>query len=417
MSAEEDSMHGDAALPERGPLDTAREDGKSTGLHTKGAAALYNAVEEYLRQLLGSAEEIGRELECCMSSTYQSNRSLAIGYCRALQWQLRPVVRIGQIDLDVLAGYGVAPASLLSMLSRGILGEDFPRATRWLWSLLDDLPEGIWAGKERPTESLLGGWQKATELLRGCLESNLPRSRQQCGIELPKPELSAETAARPAVADPPGPRPEHVAERGRPMAQATSSGDENQAGGPPKQATDRTRSPKRKWTQKGVDEAIREYKAAGGRPARYAELREAVKKGNKGAKKEARKIFGRNAIAKHLRCSTVLVSRSEVWVGIAKEMGIPLNRERPKGTRRTSRPGPVGHDMAVEELSADASKVVSPSAELEKEEEEETLRRIRLLAESGRKKDAEALLGEYKQGNMTDEQVRQAVQVLLGKAE
>lgn len=164
-------------------------------------ARLNEAAREYLRKVLENAEWIDSELKLCLSLHYRPPSAvLADGYCRALQYYLRPVVqadgalgvrqvdgvykvmrlRRGQqvlgfqlgekIDMDALAGYGVEPLSLLSMLSRTGLGEDFPRATNWLWKLLEDLPADLWRSGKPPAESIVRDWPMATEMLRGCLE-------------------------------------------------------------------------------------------------------------------------------------------------------------------------------------------------------------------------------------------------------
>ena len=166
-----------------------------------GNEALYEATRQYLRRVLEDAEWIGDELEHCRSPYYRPpDAVLADQYCKKIRWQLRPtvqadgqigvgqvegvykVIRLGRgqqglgfqagekIDMDALAGYGVEPISLLSMLSRSGLGENFPRATNWLWRLLEALPADLWRSGKPPAESIVRDWPKATEMLRGCLE-------------------------------------------------------------------------------------------------------------------------------------------------------------------------------------------------------------------------------------------------------
>ena len=66
------------------------------------------------------------------------------------------------------------------------------------------------------------------------------------------------------------------------------------------------------YTQKELDAEIRSYKAK--RANNYDDLVEQVGKGKTGAKKAARKMFGRNAVAKALRVrSPTMVSNSKVW--------------------------------------------------------------------------------------------------------
>ncbi len=132
-------------------------------------ARALEAVAAYVERMLECAEWIGQELELSLTPSFQPSAVLGEGYCKTLRWLLRPVAQVpGAVDLDALAGYGVAPATLLSGLSRAVLGEDFPRAVRWLWSLLDGLPAGLWRGKERPGGQLVRDWKKATRLLRRC---------------------------------------------------------------------------------------------------------------------------------------------------------------------------------------------------------------------------------------------------------
>ncbi|MCL2646270.1 MAG: hypothetical protein FWD61_04585 [Phycisphaerales bacterium] len=63
------------------------------------------------------------------------------------------------------------------------------------------------------------------------------------------------------------------------------------------------------WTQTDLDNAIRQYKAD--RSAAYADLCEAVRKGSAAAKKKAKEVYGRNAIARALGVkSKAMVSKS-----------------------------------------------------------------------------------------------------------
>ena len=141
---------------------------------------LNKAAGEYVGCLVERAEWIGQELSHCLSSSYPPNATLANGYCQALRRQLRPITpEVGQFDAAPLAEYGVEPISLLSALSRSVLGEDFPRSTSWLWRLLAELPADVWTSGEPPTESTVNDWHKATEMLRGCLRSGVLASTEQ----------------------------------------------------------------------------------------------------------------------------------------------------------------------------------------------------------------------------------------------
>jgi len=89
------------------------------------------------------------------------------------------------MDVNALAGYGVEPISLMSAVSRSVLGHDFPRATDWLWRLLEALPADLWTGRKPPTEGIVQDWRTATEMLRGCLERVKPKAGKGKRIGFP----------------------------------------------------------------------------------------------------------------------------------------------------------------------------------------------------------------------------------------
>ena len=146
-----------------------------------GIVALKEAARRWLCVVLEHAGWIGRELGLCLSPSYRPEAMLAKMTCQALKHVLRPIVGVpGPLDLNALRGFGVAPVSLLSGLSRSTLGEDFPRAVRWLWSMLERLPSddlvdraGLddWVDRDWLDSSLVGDWWKAIDMLRGCLAS------------------------------------------------------------------------------------------------------------------------------------------------------------------------------------------------------------------------------------------------------
>ena len=136
-----------------------------------------------------------------------------------------------------------------------------------------------------------------------------------------------------------------------------------------------------------MDNEIRKYKAD--RAASYAELCEAVKRNQPGAKKKAAEIYGRNAIARALGVkSTAMVSKSPAWIAIAGELGLSLNRSRrTQGTRHTQKPGKIGHDIAVEEksMTPEAGADNAPAEQvLETAERQETIRLINKMARTGK---------------------------------
>ncbi|MCL2641657.1 MAG: hypothetical protein FWD53_12485, partial [Phycisphaerales bacterium] len=179
------------------------------------------------------------------------------------------------------------------------------------------------------------------------------------------------------------------------------------------------------WTQGDLDNAIRKYQAD--RASAYTDIRDAVVKGKKGAKKAAQELFGRNAIARALNVkSPPMVSKSPAWVAIAVDLGLSLKRGKAHGTRHTKRTGKVGHDKAIEDKSAtpEAGGDNAPAeAKLEIAEQQETLRQIDELAKTGKtakkkaenKKAAAELKTKYENGEITDDQARQVVKMALNK--
>jgi hypothetical protein len=99
---------------------------------------------------------------------------------------------------------------------------------------------------------------------------------------------------------------------------------------------------KRSWTQPELDDAIREYRAT--RASTYKDLVAAVRKGRRGAVESARKIYGRNAIAKALGVRAAsMISKSNVWQHIAEELR--LNRAYEQSLPRRKR---IGLEAALE---------------------------------------------------------------------
>jgi len=182
--------------------------------------------------------------------------------------------------------------------------------------------------------------------------------------------------------------------------------------------------PKRSWIQEDLDEAIAQYQAS--RAARYKEMlsildnSQTPERRKRVVRREAQRIFGRNAVADALGVkATRMVSRSPVWVKMADTLGLP----------RRSRSGPpsgagqrVGLEIAAEQASLKATETndyAAADTALLRQEREETLSRINKLARSGGKtghSNAKAMLQKYEAGEMTDEQVRQSVDLLLETA-
>jgi hypothetical protein len=179
--------------------------------------------------------------------------------------------------------------------------------------------------------------------------------------------------------------------------------------------------PTRSWTQGDLDEAIREYKAS--RSGAYQHLLTVLDSpkspalAKRAARKKAKETFGRNVIARALGVkSAKMVSQSQPWIAMAKALGLP----RRAGTQAgAARPTKIGEEIAVEQASMDAVDTDdhAPSdASLQRAEREETLGKIRALAKSEQpdaKSNAKALYDRYEAGEMTDEQVRQTVAMLI----
>jgi hypothetical protein len=112
----------------------------------------------------------------------------------------------------------------------------------------------------------------------------------------------------------------------------------------------------RSWTQEDLDAAIREYKAH--RAGSYKDLVEGVRQGRAGATKSARKLFGRNAIARALGVrAKAMVTKSEAWQEIAREL--KLSRV-PAGHRRLNKSKRVGSDIGLEQQAREQD---DPTAE------------------------------------------------------
>ena len=103
-------------------------------------------------------------------------------------------------------------------------------------------------------------------------------------------------------------------------------------------------APKRSWIQVDLNAAILKYKAE--RASQYNDLRDAIKDGKKGAMKAARRIFGRNAIARALGVkASAMVSKSPEWKEIAKDLKLDRKSSPAKMRKR------IGFDIAESEQS------------------------------------------------------------------
>jgi hypothetical protein len=151
----------------------------------------------------------------------------------------------------------------------------------------------------------------------------------------------------------------------------------------------------RSWTQGDLNDAIRKYKAQ--RASTYPALVDAVKKGRPGAISAARKMFGRNAIAKKLSVrAPAMVSNSEAWREIASELQLDKKNNAGRPRKRT------GLDDAV----AESSEASSDSA-FDEAVRNETLR---LIQRALPREVAEALSNQLSIGTTSDDKARQIIE-------
>lgn len=181
--------------------------------------------------------------------------------------------------------------------------------------------------------------------------------------------------------------------------------------------------PKRSWTQPDLDEAIREYKA--NRSTSFQQFISLLDDPQTPAsrKRNIRKaaaMFGRNVIAKALGVKSArMVSQSAPWVSIAETLGLPRRTGKIAAARKPTR---IGEEIAIQQASMaanDTDEYAAADAAILRAEREETLRQIRMLAESelpGAKSNAKAIFDDYQAGEMTDDQVRQTIRMVTEPA-
>ncbi|MBI5765386.1 MAG: hypothetical protein HZA51_17900 [Planctomycetes bacterium] len=99
----------------------------------------------------------------------------------------------------------------------------------------------------------------------------------------------------------------------------------------------------RRWTQANLDAEISQYLIENKRQVANAE--QAIKSNAKDGIKKARRLIGRNTLARHFKCPGAMVSSSRPWKAIAAKLGINGNKP---GTGRGER---MGLDIAAEEKS------------------------------------------------------------------
>ena len=153
----------------------------------------------------------------------------------------------------------------------------------------------------------------------------------------------------------------------------------------------------RSWTQVDLDAAI--YKFVADRAAAFNDLVEGVKKGLEGAKREARRLYGRNALSDTLGVKArAMVSKSPAWVEIANKLQLP--RHQKGGESKFSR---MGLDIALEkhaERTSEAPEDVAVKAET-----------VKLIQKRMPREAAEAMVDRLIRGDLSDEDAREIVQM------
>ncbi len=153
----------------------------------------------------------------------------------------------------------------------------------------------------------------------------------------------------------------------------------------------------RSWTQVDLDQAIRKYKAE--RASTYGDLVAGVRLGKAGAKRSARNLYGRNAIARALRVkAAAMVSNSPVWQAIADELKL---RGSPKA-RGPSLQQRVGIEIAIEEKAMSTGEGV-----VDQVIRDET---ICLVKKAMPKVEAEATIEKLTRGEISDDRARELIE-------
>lgn len=201
---------------------------------------------------------------------------------------------------------------------------------------------------------------------------------------------------------------------------------EQSAASTPKTAPKTETVSKRSWTAGELNEAIREYRAK--RASTIQQFTSVLENPNATTsqknriRKNARKLFGRNAIARSLGVkSPRMVGESSAWKALAGMLELPRKKGDP--TRRSSQQNnhidapdiPEIPRSAQKPYEADDASIPADVLEM-KQDRDQTLKSIRKLATSGggvNRDQAQSLFDAYEQGEMTDEQVRQTVEMLL----
>jgi hypothetical protein len=157
----------------------------------------------------------------------------------------------------------------------------------------------------------------------------------------------------------------------------------------------------RSWTQPDLDHAIREYKAK--RAPTYSDLKDAVKRGKPGAQRDARRLFGRNAIARALGVKArAMVTKSEAWQDIARDLKLPHGPKRYRGLNKANR---IGAEIA-EEIAGEAAGNTTHEAVVRRETN-------RLARKHLPEEEAEAIIDQLSRGEINDDEARELINLTL----
>jgi hypothetical protein len=179
---------------------------------------------------------------------------------------------------------------------------------------------------------------------------------------------------------------------------ASRKKDERVESSPTSVPTKKGQVPFRSWTQSELDMAIREYKAK--RASSYRDMAEGVKLDKPGARKSARNVFGRNAIARALGVKArAMVSRSKPWLEIAQELCL----SRCQARTRLARNKRVGQEIALEQKSEECGDTTQDAV----------FRRevINLARQRLPTSEADALIEKLESGEATVEEAHQVIEL------
>lgn len=137
-----------------------------------------------------------------------------------------------------------------------------------------------------------------------------------------------------------------------------------------------TANPKRRraWTQPEVDDAIR--KRIEGNSTILITLAKKIAAGKTDARAKARKLFGRNELARQLECPPAMISKSQPWKSVAAQLRLS---GRTPGVGRGNK---IGYDKALEDSSEAKWKQLAAEQTAEEAADEAAHRRRRKRSKS-----------------------------------